>query len=421
MGIVKKRGHFINTLKESLIMALQSIRQNKLRSSLTLLGIAIGVFSVIGVMTAITTLEASIQSGLNVFGANTFSFQKYPAIHLGGHGSWEKFSKRKSITYDQYDALRERVKTAAFVSAGDDAWGKSIKYGDNQAKRNVSLFAGDEWTTRTYNTTIDEGRNITHGDVHYGRRVVILGGDAMDQLFPFEYALGKTITIDGIDFKVIGSAERKGQSFGESQDNYVIIPISTYLHQFAHQRTSLSITVEAPSPELYDKTLDEAIGIMRTIRKVPPGEENDFEVVSNSQLLDTFGSFTSGVKAFAFVISIIALLVAGIGIMNIMLVSVTERIKEIGIRKAIGANKRDIITQFLAEAVFLSEIGGIVGVILGVVGGNVVAVLLNIPAVIPMDWVVYGLVVCSLIGIGFGIYPAWRAANLDPIESLRFE
>jgi putative ABC transport system permease protein len=179
--------------------------------------------------------------------------------------------------------------------------------------------------------------------------------------------------------------------------------------------------VEAPSPELYDKTLDEAIGIMRTIRKVPPGEENDFEVVSNSQLLDTFGSFTSGVKAFAFVISIIALLVAGIGIMNIMLVSVIERIKEIGIRKAIGANKRDIITQFLAEAVFLSEIGGIVGVILGVVGGNVVALLLNIPAVIPMDWVVYGLVVCSLIGIGFGIYPAWRAANLDPIESLRFE
>jgi len=114
---------------------------------------------------------------LNVFGANTFSFQKYPAIHIGGHGSWEKFSKRKSITYDQYDALRERAKTAAFVSAGDDAWGKSIKYGDNQAKRNVSLFAGDEWTTRTYNTTIDEGRNITHGDVHYGRRVVILGGE----------------------------------------------------------------------------------------------------------------------------------------------------------------------------------------------------------------------------------------------------
>ena len=402
-------------------MAIQSIRQNKLRSSLTLLGIAIGVFSVIGVMTAITTMESSIQSGLNVFGANTFSFQKFPAIHLGGHGSWEKYSKRKSITYDQYEKLRERVKTAAYVSANDDAWGKNIKNGDNQAKRNTALYAGDEWTIRTYNSTIDDGRNITHDDVHYARRVVILGGDALDQLFPFEYALGNSITIDGIKFLVIGTAERKGQSFGQSQDNYVIIPISTYLHHFAHQRTSLVITIESPATELYDKTQDEAIGIMRTIRKVPPGEENDFEVISNVQLLETFSSFTSGVKAFAFVISIIALFVAGIGIMNIMLVSVTERTKEIGIRKAIGANKRDIITQFLAEAVFLSEIGGIVGVILGVVGGNAVAMMMNIPAVIPMVWVVYGLVVCSFIGIGFGIYPAWRAANLDPIESLRFE
>lgn len=416
-----KKGHFKNTLRESLIMALQSIRQNKLRSSLTLLGITIGVFSVIGVMTAITTMETSIQSGLNVFGANTFAFQKYPAIHLGGHGSWQKFSKRKNITYNQFEKLRERSNTAAYISAGDDAWGKSIKYGENQAKRNIVLYAGDEWTARTHNTSIDEGRNITNDDVHYSRNVVVLGGDALDQLFPFEYAIGKNITIDGIDFLVIGIAERKGQSFGESQDNYVIIPITAYLHHFANRYTSLFINVEAPSAELYDKTLDEAIGILRTIRKVSPGEENDFEVVSNAQLLDTFGTFTGGVKVFAFVISIIALLVAGIGIMNIMLVSVTERIKEIGIRKAIGANKRDIITQFLSEAVFLSEIGGIAGVILGVIGGNIVAVLLKIPAVIPMDWVVYGLIVCSLIGIGFGIYPAWRAANLDPIESLRFE
>ena len=402
-------------------MALQSIRENKLRSLLTLLGIAIGVFSVIGVMTAITTMESSIQSGLNVFGANTFSFQKYPAIRIGGHDSWQKYSKRKSITYDQYEQLRERVKTAEFVSVGDDAWGKNIKYKENQAKRNIALYAGDEWTARTFNTYMDEGRNITHDDVHYGRRVVLLGGDALDQLFPFEYGIGKHITIDGIEFLVIGIAERKGQSFGQSQDNYVILPITTYLHHFAHQRTSLSITVGAPSAELYEKTQDEAVGILRMIRKVPPGEENDFEVVSNAQLLDTFSSFTGGIKLFAFVISIIALLVAGIGIMNIMLVSVTERIKEIGIRKAIGANKRDIITQFLAEAVFLSEMGGIIGVILGVAGGNAVAILMNIPAVIPMDWVIYGLVVCSIIGIGFGIYPAWRAANLDPIESLRFE
>ena len=179
--------------------------------------------------------------------------------------------------------------------------------------------------------------------------------------------------------------------------------------------------MEAASADEYDKTMDEAIGILRAVRKVPPGDENDFEIVSNAEMIERFSGFTSGIKLFALAISVVALLVAGIGIMNIMLVSVTDRIKEIGIRKAIGATRRDILTQFLSEAVFLSEFGGIVGVILGITGGNVVAILFNIPAVIPLDWAFYGLVVCSVIGIGFGIYPAWRAANLDPIESLRYE
>ena len=179
--------------------------------------------------------------------------------------------------------------------------------------------------------------------------------------------------------------------------------------------------MEAESPEIFEKTIDEVIGLMRVIRKVPPEKENDFEIISNEELLETFAGLTGGIKLFAGAVSVIALLVAGIGIMNIMLVSVTERIKEIGIRKAIGATKGDILTQFLTEAVFLSQFGGIVGVILGILGGNLVAVLLKVPAVIPMDWAFYGLVVCSVIGIGFGIYPAWRAANLDPIESLRYE
>ena len=160
---------------------------------------------------------------------------------------------------------------------------------------------------------------------------------------------------------------------------------------------------------------------MRSIRKVKPGEDNDFEIVTSAEMIETFSGFTNGIKLFALSVSIIALVVAGIGIMNIMLVSVTERIKEIGIRKAIGATKQDILTQFLMEAVFLSEFGGIVGIILGVAGGNIVAVIFNIPAVIPIDWAFIGLAVCSIIGIGFGIYPAWRAAQLDPIESLRFE
>lgn len=415
-----KRGHLKNTLKESLRMALQAIRDNKLRSILTLLGITIGVFSVIGVMTAIQTLESSINSGLNVFGSNTFNIQKYPAIQMGG-STRSKYRNRKNITYRQFEELRRRAQLPLLVSVSVGTGGRSIKYKDRAGKSNLYVAGGDEWTLRLFNTFLGDGRNITSQDVDFSRRVAVLGMDAVDQLFPFEDPLGKTFTIDGIGHTVVGVAERKGELFGESQDNYVLIPITTYLNRYGSNWTSLDLSIEAPSAEIYNETREEVIGLLRVIRKVQPGEENDFEVISNEELIETFGAFTKGVKLFAIAISTIALLVAGIGIMNIMLVSVTERIKEIGIRKAIGATRRDILFQFLAEAVFLSEIGGIAGVILGILGGNLVSMAFNIPAVIPIDWAIIGLVVCSMIGIGFGSYPAWRASKLDPIESLRFE
>jgi putative ABC transport system permease protein len=416
-----KRGHLKNTLRESYRMTLDAIRENKLRSILTLLGISIGVFSVIGVMTAIRTLESSIESGLNVFGTNTFTIQKWPAINIGGPRHNQKYRNRKNIDYQQYIELKKRAQLPLMVSVSEASSVHSVKYRDKSINKSVTLSGGDEGTLRSFNTFIGDGRNLLDTDVAFSRNVCVLGMDVVDRLFPYEDPLGKTIQINGLDYRVVGVAERKGTAFGQSQDNYILIPISTYLQRYADRWTTLSITVEAPSEALYNKTMDEAVGILRMIRKVPPGEDNDFEVISNAELMDTFGQFTGGVKLFAFVISVIALVVAGIGIMNIMLVSVTERIKEIGIRKAIGATRQDILTQFLTEAVFLSEIGGIVGVIFGIIGGNMVAMVLNVPAVIPFDWAFYGLAVCSVIGIGFGIYPAWRAASLDPIESLHYD
>jgi len=288
-------------------------------------------------------------------------------------------------------------------------------------KKTAEVVGVDEWGLRTYKTYLADGRNFTEDDIRFSRNITILGPDVVDILFPFEDPIGKVIQIKGLDYTVIGVTERKGHAFGQSQDYFSLIPISLYIQRYSSRWTSLGINVEAESPEIFEKTIDEVIGLMRVIRKVPPEKENDFEIISNEELLETFAGLTGGIKLFAGAVSVIALLVAGIGIMNIMLVSVTERIKEIGIRKAIGATKGDILTQFLTEAVFLSQFGGIVGVILGILGGNLVAVLLKVPAVIPMDWAFYGLVVCSVIGIGFGIYPAWRAANLDPIESLRYE
>lgn len=406
--------------KESFRMALDAIRSNKLRSSLTLLGIAIGVFSVIGVMTAIRTMEVSIETGLNVFGSNTFSIQKYPAIQMGGH-TRHKYRNRKNITYDQFQQIKERATLPRMVSANDVTIGMPIKYRDRETKRNIAIVGGDEGTLRLYNTSIDEGRNLVIEDIDNMRRVVILGMDAVDQLFPYEDPIGKEISIGGLKYTVIGYTEKVGEMFGQSQDNYVLIPLTLFLQRYHSFWQSLDIAVEAPSAELYEKTQDEVIGILRMIRGVPPGEENDFEVVTNDQLIATFGQFTSGVKLFAFAISIIALLVAGIGIMNIMLVSVTERIKEIGIRKAVGATRTDILLQFLAEAVFLSLFGGVTGVILGLIGGNSITLIMDIKSQIPMFWVVFGLLVCSMIGIIFGIYPASRASRLDPIDSLRYE
>ena len=408
-----------SVLRESMRMTVEAIRQNKLRAILTLLGISIGVFSVIGVMTAIRTLETSIESGLNVFGTNTFFIQKTPAIQFGRGRS--EYRNRKNIDYKQYELLKERAKLPILVSVVDSEQERSIRYKDKLVNKTVEISGGDENALRTLNTFVEDGRNLTQDDIQFSRNVCLLGGDVIDKLFPFEDPLGKVIQIKGLNYTVVGTVERKGELFGGSQDNFILIPITNYLQKFSDKWTSLGITVEAASAEDYDKTQDEVIGIMRAIRKVPPEKENDFEITSNTELIETFGSFTGGVKIFAFSVSVIALLVAGIGIMNIMLVSVTERIKEIGIRKAIGATRGHILTQFLTEAVFLSQFGGIVGVILGIAAGNLVAVVMNVSAVIPFDWAFYGLLVCSLIGIGFGSYPAWRAANLDPIESLRFE
>ena len=407
-----------NIVNESFWMAIDAIRKNKLRSSLTLLGISIGVFSVIGVMTAIRTLESSIASGLNVFATNTFVIQKYPEISFGSN---REYRKRKNIDFSQYQKFKSRSTLPILVSVLEGTSVRNVRYKDRIVKNYVDLIGGDDGTIRFYNTYLSDGRNFIDDDIHFGRNVCVLGMDVVDRLFPFEDPISKKIKIDGLEYFVIGVTERQGEAFGQSKDNFIAIPISTYLERFSDKWTTLSIHVESSSESTFEKTKDEAIGLMRSIRKVKPEDDNDFEVVTNTEMIEQFSGFTSGVKLFALCVSVIALVVAGIGIKNIMLVSVTERIKEIGIRKAIGATKKDILTQFLMEAVFLSEFGGIVGIIMGIVGGNMVAIIFNIPAVIPIDWAVIGLVVCSAIGIGFGIYPAWRAAQLDPIESLRFE
>ncbi len=402
-------------------MALQALKENRLRSILTLFGIIIGVFAIIAVMTAIQTLQNAINSGLNVFGADVIYVQKMPAIQVGGRRARRKYWRRPNITYEQGVELSRRLKVAQYVSLNSSTGGKLLRYRDRKTNPNVSLVGIDQWGLAVFNHSLAAGRPIIKEDVNYDRRVALLGQDVLEKLFPYEDPIGRRISIQGVQFTVVGILESKGAIFGQSQDNMVLIPITTFLQYFSRRHTSIAIAVKPRRPEEFDATREALIGQLRIVRGLKPDEENNFEIISNSSLIETFGQFLGGVKAFAFAISIVALLVAGIGIMNIMLVSVSERIKEIGIRKAVGATRGNILFQFLLEAVFLTELGGLVGVFLGIAAGNAVTFFIKVKPVIPMDWVFIGLFICSAVGIIFGIYPAYRAARLDPITSLRHE
>lgn len=400
-------------------MSLNALRANKLRSALTLLGIIVGVFSIIAVMTAVQVLQNSIESGLSNLGSHTFQIQKQPV--MASQKEWEKARKRKDISYEQAKVIKERLTLAKYVGIEAWKWGQVIQFGSLKTNPNVSVGGEEPEGILTNNWTIKEGRTITDDDLNYSRMVAILGSDVVKKLFPAGGAIGSTIRVGEQRYTVIGTFEPKGAALGGDADNRVVIPLSVFLEQYGKVHRSLHIMVKAKSPEVYDDCVEEARMLLRTIRKVPPGAEDDFTIFSNDSLISTFNEFTLYVKLGVGFMSFIALLAAGVGIMNIMLVSVTERTKEIGIRKAIGARRANILSQFITEAVVLCQIGGIIGILVGVLGGNLTALAFEFPAVFPFEWALIGFAVTTVVGVVFGVYPAWKAANLDPIESLRYE
>ena len=400
-------------------ISLSSIRANKLRSVLTLLGIVVGVFSIIGVMTALEVLQSSIESGLTNLGAHTFQIQKFPV--MASRQQWLKARNRKDITLEQAEKVESRITTAKFIGIEAVDGGNVVQsLSGEKTNPNVTIFGETPNGVPTNNWTVNQGRSLSDDDFTHSRRVVVLARDVVSKVFPRGNAVGSEVKINNVRYSVIGTFEPKGGSMGGPNENYAAIPLSAYLEQFGSRR-SLHIMIKAKSPEAYEDCMEEARMILRTVRKVPPGEEDDFSIFSNDSMIEQFNSFTKYVKLGVGFISFVSLLAAGVGIMNIMLVSVTERIKEIGIRKAIGARKNNILGQFLMEAVVLCQIGGIIGILVGILMGNLVALMMEVPPVFPYDWAALGFIICSFVGIVFGVYPAWKAANLDPIEALRYE
>jgi putative ABC transport system permease protein len=406
-------------------MAITAIMSHKLRSSLTLIGIIAGVASIIGVMTGISVIQSTIESELRVLGSTTFQVQKWAAGGPLSEAERRKIMRRRPTTVEHANAIRENVSTVNLV--GSELWdfGHVVKYRDIQTNPDITICGGTPEYPPNNTHYIGHGRNISHEDVKMGRRVAVIGYAVANKLFPWTDPINRTVKLDGYKFKIVGVFAEKKSALGGNYDNYVLFPITLMNELYGKlrfgQERSVNITVRAKSPEVLDEAIEDTRGVMRRIRGLKPYEEDDFTIFTNDSQIKTFNNMTAGIKTGAFVVGIVALVVAGIGIMNIMLVSVTERTREIGLRRSIGAKKKNILVQFLLEAIILSNIGGIFGVFVGFAMGNLVSIFTGFLVTIPVDWAVIGLLFCTAVGLIFGFWPAYKAAALNPIESLRLE
>jgi putative ABC transport system permease protein len=400
-------------------IAVQSIINNKLRTSLTILGVVVGIFSIIVIMTIITMLQSSIENGLSMLSKNTFQIQKHEP--MGGPGHNRSDRNKKDITIDEAYRLKELLTKAQYVGAEQWQFGKVVKFGNLETNPNISVAGATVDAMRTNDWNVDYGRDLRENDILYSANVCLLGPEVVEKVFPNMNPVGQTVRVDNKPLKVIGVLQKQPAMFGESRDNYIIMPITTWQSSYGKYNNSVNITVTAPDKESYNDVIEAAIGHFRKIRKVPVGEPDDFYIFSNESMITQVNDITGPIKIGALAVSLVALIAAGVGIMNIMLVSVTERTKEIGIRKAIGARKSSILIQFLIEAIILCFMGGLLGIALGIGVGNFAGSFLNAQTAIPYDWVLIGITMCVIVGLIFGTYPAYKAANLDPIEALRYE
>ncbi len=402
-------------VSEYFIMAWQALSSHKLRSFLTTLGIMIGVATIITIWTTIEGLNAYVFGQLSNIGANTVYVQKYPWVIKGDF--W-KYRNRKNITYKEYQALLDHCTLADHISPEIFAM-KTVSYRNNKFE-NIFVIGTNEEYAFTANLAPAAGRFLTELDVRNNRYVCVLGGEVADRLFERENPLGHRIRIGDRKYQVVGVLEKKGNFFGQSMDNFIIVPMGTFRRVYGSFR-DMRIAVMTNRPERLEEMKDQIRGILRRVRKLPPTKPDDFAINQQDMLTNLYKSLTSSLFAIVFVIGGISLLVGGIGIMNIMLVSVAERTREIGIRKAIGASRKNILSQFLLEAVVISSLGGLIGLIFGFIGGSIILSQMQLTSGVSLLAITIGFGFSTTVGVLAGFYPAYKAAGLNPIESLRYE
>jgi putative ABC transport system permease protein len=408
--------NFLRSIIEGTRIALHSIWTNKVRAALTTFGIIIGIVAVTSMSTMIDGVDRGFERSLEMLGRNVIFVQKWP-WGMGGEYKWWEYRNRPEMDLDYVEEIQQSSRYASAISAAASRSG-NIRYESRYAE-GISIQGATTSYTQTASIDIADGRFFSGEEDYRAAKVVVLGASVSDVLFENAYPLGKEVRIGGQRFLVIGVMEKQGKFLGlEDMDNRVIIPIQTYKYLYGLQR-SLQISVQFPNEEYLQEGQYEIEGIMRRVRQLDPAEKNDFAINKPEAFRQQYESMTAAIYGIGIFLTALSLFVGGIGVMNIMFVSVKERTKEIGIRKAVGATSGQILVQFLIEAVVICMIGGGIGVGLSVLTTQ----LINQFFVAYMDWgtVLNAVIICTMVGLGFGFMPAWRAAKSDPIESLRYE
>ncbi|MGB9893015.1 MAG: ABC transporter permease [Candidatus Saccharicenans sp.] len=405
-------------LHESLGMALTSLRANRLRTFLTLLGVIIGVLTIIAVVSVIQGLNNYVYTKMSFYGANDFSVSKFSPF-ISTIKDYTEQLKRKDLTLEDLRILRNLCRSCELIGASVETT-QNVKYG-NRSVKNVNI-RGVTSVDHLIGTVVEleRGRHFLQDDEDRSRFVCLIGADVAENLFPGLDPIGRWLKIGNQNFEVIGLGQKKGKILGFSQDNYVRIPITTFMKIYGSRRT-ISINIHTSSQESMAKAMEEVRTILRSVRKRTYNQPDDFAFHTSETFIQFYKSATSGIYFAMIAISSIALLVGGIVIMNIMLVSVTERTKEIGIRMAVGARRRDILIQFLIESAILSGVGGVIGILLGYIIARIVTLATSLPSKVDPASIIIAIMMSTMVGLFFGIYPANRAAKLNPVESLRSE
>jgi putative ABC transport system permease protein len=406
-----------NRFLESVIAAFKAIRANKVRAILTALGIMIGVMNVVAMVALISGINASVLDLFRSMGTNTFTVTKMPAGNVN-YEQYLEYIKRPDFEYSDADAIVALCPSVEAISPQTFVVRK-IKRG-SESTRSIAVMGVTPEYQYVSDSNVGDGRFFAWPEADRKRQVVVLGAPVAEHLFPGEDPIGKNVMVGDRRFRVVGVMEPMGQLFGQNLDDYVIVPFKT-LNKLFGERLTTRLAVKAKSSDVIDDAMEEVTRVLRTRRGLRAGDENNFEMITQEQLVEMYENLTNVTWIVMIGISAIALIVGGVGIMNIMLVSVTERTREIGIRKAVGARSRDVLTQFLVEAAVLSGLGGILGLLAAAGLAAFVASATPMPASIEPWSVVLALGVSTTVGVFFGFYPASKAARLDPIVALRYE